>query len=200
MRGASGGTTASAGLVKKGSFPRLVLPLSSVGFAMVQLLLQLSVLLVVTLVFSPARFGPEILFMVPALALLVLFSTALGILVSALNVRYRDTSHFVEVAMLVWFWGNPILYSAGLVKHALGSAYWAYFLNPMATVVTTMQRAIYNEPYYTNPQGIRIAALADPGYLFYVRNLAIGFVLAGALLLLARTVFNRLQADFAEDL
>jgi len=197
---AAGSITASAGLVKKVSFPRLVLPLSSVGFALVQFLLQLSVLLLVTIIFSPERIGPELLFIVPALALLVLFATALGILVSALNVRYRDTSHFVEVAMLVWFWGNPILYSAGLVKHALGSAYWAYFLNPMATVVTTMQRAIYNQPYYTNPQGRRVAALADPGYAFYVRNLLLGFVIAGALLLLARTVFNRLQADFAEDL
>jgi len=190
---AAGSITASAGLVKKVSFPRLVLPLSSVGFALVQFLLQLSVLLLVTIIFSPERIGPELLFIVPALALLVLFATALGILVSALNVRYRDTSHFVEVAMLVWFWGNPILYSAGLVKHALGSAYWAYF-------VTTMQRAIYNQPYYTNPQGRRVAALADPGYAFYVRNLLLGFVIAGALLLLARTVFNRLQADFAEDL
>ena len=197
---AAGSITASAGLVKKVSFPRLVLPLSSVGFAMVQLLLQLGCLLLVTLVFSPSRFGPELLFAVPALALLVLFSTALGILVSALNVRYRDTSHFVEVAMLVWFWGNPILYAAGHVKHALGDAYWAYFLNPMATVVTTMQRAIYNQPYYTDIEGKRALALADPGYLFYVRNLAIGFVIAGLLLLAARAVFNRLQADFAEDL
>ncbi|MFN2522440.1 MAG: ABC transporter permease, partial [Mycobacteriales bacterium] len=188
-------------LVRKVSFPRLVLPLSSVGFALVQFLLQLGVLLVVVVVFSPGRLGPELLFMVPALALLVLFSTALGILVSALNVRYRDTSHFVEIAMLVWFWANPILYPAGLVKTVLDKhdAYWAYFLNPMATVVTTMQRAIYNQPFYTR-EGNAELALADPGYAFYVRNLAIGFVLAGLLLLLARAVFNRLQADFAEEL
>jgi len=197
---ASGSVTASAGLVKKVRFPRVVLPLSSVGFALVQFLLQLAVLLLVVLILDPGRIGPELLFVLPALALLVLFSTALGILVSALNVRYRDTSHFVEVAMLVWFWGNPILYSAGLVRDKLGDAYWAYFLNPMATVVTTFQRAIYNEPYYTDLNGDRALSLADAGYAFYFRNLAIGFVIAGLLLLLARRVFNRLQADFAEEL
>ena len=197
---ASGSVTASAGLVKKVRFPRVVLPLSSVGFALVQFLLQLAVLLLVVLILDPGRIGPELLFVIPALALLVLFSTALGILVSALNVRYRDTSHFVEVAMLVWFWCNPILYSAGLVRDKLGDAYWAYFLNPMATVVTTFQRAIYNEPYYTNLDGDRALSLADAGYAFYVRNLAIGFVIAGLLLLLARRVFNKLQADFAEEL
>jgi ABC-2 type transport system permease protein len=84
-----------------------------------------------------------------------------------------------------------------LDKH---DAYWAYFLNPMATVVSTVQRAIYQTPYYTDNDGQRKLILVDPGYAFYLRNLAIGFVIAGLFLLLARSVFNRLQADFAEEL
>ena len=140
----------------------------------------------------------------PALALLVMFTTALGILVSALNVRWRDTSHFVEIAMLVWFWANPILYAAGLVKAKLDAhgLFWLYFLNPMATVVSTFQRAIYKEAYYFDPaRPGRPARPRRPRLrCFYFRNLAIGFVISGLLLLLARTVFNRLQADFAEDL
>ena len=183
--------------MKKVSFPRLVLPLSAVGFAVVQFLLQFALLLVIVLVTTPGKFGPQMLLIVPALALLLLFSTALAVLVSALNVRWRDTSHFVEIAMLVWFWANPILYRAGLVKVQLDKhdAYWAYFLNPMATVVSTFQRAVYETAY----SGGKLV-LADPGYAFYFRNLAIGFAISGVLLLLARSVFNRLQADFAEDL
>jgi ABC-2 type transport system permease protein len=160
-------------------------------------------LLVLVIVFSPHRLGPQLLLIVPAFALLLLFSTALGVLVSALNVRWRDTSHFVEIAMLVWFWANPILYPAGFVKKQLDKhhAYWAYFLNPMATVVSTFQRAIYKTPSYLKPGATaRSLVLAAPGYSFYLRNLAIGFAIAGLLLLLARAVFNRLQADFAEDL
>jgi ABC-2 type transport system permease protein len=202
VSGAAGSVVGSAGLVKKVSFPRLVLPLSAVGFAIVQFLLQLALLLAIVAVFQPHRLGPQLLLIVPAFALLVLFTTALSVLVSALNVRWRDTSHFVEIAMLVWFWANPILYAAGLVKAQLDKhdAYWAYFLNPMATVVSTFQRAIYAEPHYTSAKGTRELVLAAPGYSFYLRNLAIGFVISGALLLFARAVFNRLQADFAEDL
>ena len=202
VSGASGSVTAAAGLVKKVSFPRLVLPLSSVGFSLVQFLLQLGLLLTVVAVFAHHRLSLAVLLVFPALALLVVFSTALGILVSALNVRYRDTSHFVEIAMLVWFWANPILYPAGYAKRELDKhdAFWAYFLNPMATVVTTFQRAIYNQTYYTDANGKRGQTLADPGYAFYFRNLLLGFAIAGVLLLLARRVFNRLQADFAEDL
>ena len=202
VSGAAGSVVGSAGLVKKVSFPRLVLPLSAVGFAMVQFLLQLALLLAIVVVLQPHRLGAQLLLILPAFALLVLFTTALSVLVSALNVRWRDTSHFVEIAMLVWFWANPILYAAGLVKGQLDKydAYWAYFLNPMATVVSTFQRAIYAEPYYTGADGARELVLAAPGYSFYFRNLAIGFAISGLLLVFARTVFNRLQADFAEDL
>jgi ABC-2 type transport system permease protein len=126
------------------------------------------------------------------------------VLSAALNVRYRDTSHFVELSMLIWFWLNPILYPAGLVKEALArngltEYFWLYFLNPMATVVSTFQRAIYQTPTYADGERTR-EILVDGGYAYYFRNLALGFLIAGLLLLLARRTFNRLQADFAEDL
>lgn len=203
VSGASGSVAGAAGLVKKVTFPRLVLPLSAVGFAVVQFALQLALLLFIVLVTTPSKLGVQWLLMVPAFALLVTFTTALGVLVSALNVRWRDTSHFVEIAMQVWFWANPILYAAGLIKGKLDEhgVFWLYFLNPMATVVSTFQRAIYEKAYYFNPvHGKNELVLADPGYAFYFRNLLIGFAISGVLLLLARSVFNRLQADFAEDL
>jgi ABC-2 type transport system permease protein len=202
VSGAAGSVVGNAGLVKKVRFPLLVLPLSAVGFALVQLALQMPVLFAIALVSGVNPFGPPLLLLVPALALLVVFATALGVLAAALNVRYRDTSHFVEIAMLVWFWANPILYAAHLVRDRLEphGLFWLYFLNPMATVVSTFQRAVYQTPYYTSPTDGRSLVLVDPGYLFYVRNLVIGFAVAGVLLMLAVRTFERLQADFAEEL
>jgi ABC-2 type transport system permease protein len=198
---ASTSVVGNAGLVRKVRFPLLVLPLSGVGFAMVQLGLQLPVLLVIALISGIDLLSPAFLLLVPAVALLVTFATALGVLTAALNVRYRDTSHFVEISMLVWFWLNPILYPAYLVKDQLDryDAFWAYFLNPVATVVTTFQRAVYQTPY-ASIAGRRELVLPDPGYLFYVRNLALGFAISLVLLWIARRTFHRLQADFAEDL
>ena len=197
---ASTSVVGNAGLVKKVRFPLAVLPLSGVGFAMVQLALQLPVLLVIALVSGINFFGLQFLLIVPALALLLVLTVALGTLASALNVRYRDTSHFVEIFMLVWFWTNPILYRVGLVKEQLGDLFWVYFLNPTATIVATVQRAVYVEAYPVGDTGAPVQVLADAGYAFYLRNLAIGFVIALALLWFARRTFNRLQADFAEDL
>lgn len=202
VTGASTSVLGNAGLVKKVRFPLLVLPLSSVAFAMVQLALQLPVLFVIALVSGLNFFHAPFLLIVPALALLVVFSTALGILVAALNVRYRDTSHFVEVAMLIWFWANPILYTAYQVRDPLvgRGLLWVYFLNPMASVVSTLQRAVYQTPTFIDRDGSVKRILMDPGYVFYLRNLLIGFAIAGALLLFATRTFTRLQADFAEEL
>ena len=197
---ASTSVVGNAGLVKKVRFPLAVLPLSGVGFAMVQLALQLPVLLVIALVSGINFFGLQFLLIVPALTLLVVLTVALGTIASALNVRYRDTSHFVEIFMLVWFWTNPILYRVGLVKEQLGDLFWVYFLNPTATIVATVQRAVYVEAYPVGDDGTPVQVLADSGYAFYFRNLAIGFAVSLALLWFARRVFRKYQADFAEDL
>ena len=110
---------------------------------------------------------------------------ALSFLVAALNVRYRDTQHVVEVVLLAGFWLNPIVYSVSLVRSALEphGLFWAYFLNPMAGVVTAMQRALYaqNPPL---PGGGTV--LADSGYAFYLEKLGLGALVSALLLVLGR--------------
>lgn len=198
---ACGTVVGSAGLVKKVRFPLAVLPLSTVGFAMVHFALQLTVLMLVMLATGRTEFlGPHLLLVVPALAVALLFTVALSFLVAALNVRYRDTQHVVEVALLAGFWVNPIVYSVSLVHRALEphGLYWAYFLNPMAGVTTAMQRALYagNEQLPNNGGPV----LADDGYAFYLEQLALGGLVSAALLALGLWTYRRLSADFAEEL
>jgi ABC-2 type transport system permease protein len=199
---ATGSVVGNAGLVKKVRFPLSVLPLSAVGFAAVHFVLQLGVLVVVMVVIGYPFFGPQLLLLIPALAVALLFTVALSFVVAALNVRFRDTQHFVEIALVAWFWLNPIVYPVAFVRDRLGDHFWAYFLNPMAGVITTMQRAIYDEPYYDPPAPAapHQLLLADPGYLFYLRQLGIGAVISVALLVLGRWLYRRLQGDFAEEL
>ena len=190
----------NSGLVKKVRFPLAVLPLSSVGFALVHFALQLVVLLVALVVAGHADvLGPTVLLAIPAIGVAVLFTVALAFLVAGLNVRYRDTQHVVEVVLLAGFWLNPIVYSVSLVRSALEphGLFWAYFLNPMAGVVTSMQRALYvRNP--TLPGGGTV--LADSGYAFYLEKLGLGALVSLALLVLGVWTYRRLSADFAEEL
>lgn len=197
---ASGSVLGNAGLVKKVRFPHQVLPLSSIGFAAVHFFLQMAVLLFVMVVTGFHFLGLSLLLLIPATAVALTFAVGLGFLVAALNVRYRDTQHLVEFVMIAWFWLNPIVYGSGLVKDHLHRWFWLYFINPMAGVVATFQRALYNKAYYDDPTGHRKMLLADPGYLFYFKMLGVGAVLSVAFFILGRRVFDRMSADFAEEL
>ncbi len=199
---ATGAVVGNANLVKKVRFPYTVLPLSSVGFAMVHFALQMLVLVVVMLGLRYDFFGPQLLLLIPAFAVALLFTVALALLVSALNVRYRDVQHVLEVGLLAWFWVNPVVYTCNLVRDKLGPhhLFTAYFvLNPMATVIATFQRALYKTPVVVvnnKPQLV----LAAPGYAYYLELLAITAAVSVALFAIGWRVFQRMQADFAEEL
>lgn len=198
--GATGAVVGNAGLVKKVRFPLSVLPLSPVGFAAVHYALQLAMLLVVmTAVGDTAFFGPALFLVLPALLVIGVLAVGVSFLVAALNVRYRDTQHIVEIALMAGFWVNPIVYSVSLVQAQLGTgwAYNVYFLNPVAGVVTAMQRALYADNP-TLPGGGTV--LPDSGYLFYLERLGIGLVVSLLFLVLGLRVYRRLSADFAEEL
>ena len=194
----TGSVVGNANLVRKVRFPRVVLPLSSVGFAGVHFVLQLGVLLVVLALFYRDAFGPQLVLLVPALAVVLVFATAMALLASALNVRFRDVEHLLEVILLAWFWLTPIVYPVTYVRDELAGSPWLfrlYMANPMTGVVTAMQRAIYVHPVTGGRQ-----ILPAGGYGFYLTWLGVGGAIALALLAAGLWTFRRLQADFAEEL
>jgi ABC-2 type transport system permease protein len=199
VQGAATSVVGNANLVKKVRFPLPVLPLSAVGFALVHFLLQMLVLVVVVVISGHEILGWQLFLAIPALAVALLFTVALSLLVAALNVRYRDTQHLLEVALLAWFWLNPIVYDVGLVREQLGRFTAVYWLNPMANVIVTMQRAIYKQPYVDSAQG-RTLILADPGYVWYLEHLAISLTIGLVIFFFGLRSFRKRSADFAEEL
>jgi ABC-2 type transport system permease protein len=200
VTGAAGSITGNAGLVKKVPFPLPVLPLSAVGFAGVHFVLQSAVLVVVMVATGFPFFGPQLLLLIPAIFVAIVFAVGLGMIVAALNVRYRDTEHLVEVVFIAWFWLNPVVYAAGLIRDRLHGYFWVYMLNPMADVVGASQRAIYRKAYYSDGAGKQHLLLPDPGILYYLKWLAIALAFSLALLYLGRRLFARMSGDFAEEL
>jgi ABC-2 type transport system permease protein len=201
---ATGAVVGNANLVRKVRFPRIVLPLSSVGFGGVHFLLQLAVLFVALTVLYRDAFGPQLVLLLPALAVAVTFTVAMSLLASALNVRYRDVEHLLEIALLAWFWLTPIVYPVTVVRDRLAGAglLWLfrfYMANPMTAVVVAMQRAIFNHPVGTS-QGRPKQILPADGYAFYLQWLGVAAVVSVVLLVVGLWTFRRLQADFAEEL
>jgi ABC-2 type transport system permease protein len=202
---ATGAVVGNANLVRKVRFPRVVLPLASVGFAGVHLALQLLVFFLFLIPSYPDAFGPQLLLLVPALAVTVIFTVAMSLLASALNVRYRDVQHLLEIALLAWFWLTPIVYPVTLVRNELAASgvLWMfkfYMANPMTAVVVAAQRAVYVHPVVIGNDGKLVQVLPTGGYGFYLQWLAVAAVVSAVLLVIGLWTFRRLQADFAEEL
>ena len=198
---ATSSVVANASLVNKVAFPREILPLASVGAGLVHFFLQ-AVVLVGALVLFQYRISFSYLVLVPfALLVLLVFLSALGILMSAINVYLRDTQHLIELALLAWFWMTPIVYQYRLVADRLGEHQWVVFLNPITSVTLTFQRAIYNRIDARGPDGNIIHILPDGAPIsWYAARLAIVGAASVVLLLISLTVFARLEGNFAEEL
>lgn len=197
--GCTGSIVGNAGLVKKVYFPRELFPLSVVGAASVNFCFQL-VVLVGAYVFTLSWPRPGNLLLVPlALLVLVLFATALGLILAAVNVYLRDVTYLVEIALLLWFWMTPIVYDWTKVhtqlvtNHHLDWLFQAYLANPMADVVLAFQRALW--PGGLTPKGAPFYYSGD----LYLRLGLIALVSVG-LVWLAQRIFSRSQGNFAQEL
>jgi ABC-2 type transport system permease protein len=203
--------TGNGYLVNKVRFPREVLPLASVGAALVHFFLQSTVLIGVLVVL---RYNVDwhYMWLLPiALVTLLVFASALGILFSAMNVYLRDTGHLLELWMMAWFWLSPILYGYMLVADKLLSAGInanLLLINPVTAPLITFQRALYGKATIVDTAvdpatGKTVVTgtthlLPDASAWWYLRNL--GLVLTGSvlLLLLAIKIFDKAEGNFAE--
>ena len=192
----------NSNLVKKVAFPREILPLASVGVALVDFVLQTGVLLLY-IVISGHGIGLQALVLYPlAFVALMVFATAATLWTSALNVRYRDVGHLLNLGLLVWFWITPIVYQAALVQSELvsrtiaGVSLWnLYLANPLAPIVLGFQRALYGDPMQDGQQ-----VLPDVSVAWQAGVLAIVLAVSSVLLMLAWRSFFRRSGDFAEEL
>jgi lipopolysaccharide transport system permease protein len=165
-------------LISKIYFPRLVTPIASVAAGLVDFAVAFVVLLFMML-FYHTPFTARIL-VVPLLVVLsVATALAVGLWLSAFNVRYRDVRYITPFLTQFWFFLTPIAYPTSLVPQAWR---WLYALNPMVGVV----------------EGFRWALLGTAtldGAVLLVSSVAVLVLLIGGLF-----YFRRMEASFADVL
>ena len=131
---ATGGAVASVvgqeGIVRKTQFPRLVIPLSVVLTALFTLGLNMIVVFGFMFAFGVTPMWTWLLFPVILLPLLVL-SAALSMLLSALNVRFRDVGIIWVVIATALNYGTPIIYPLEIVQGTLKQILMANPLTPI---------------------------------------------------------------------
>jgi lipopolysaccharide transport system permease protein len=166
----------SSPLVSKVYFPRLLLPLASVGVPLVDFLCSFVVLIGMFAWYGRA---PEATaFAIPLLLVLALLAAfGVGLWLSALNVRYRDVPYTIPYLTQLWLYATPVIYPVSLVP---AHYQWLLALNPMTGVV----------------DGFRWAALggAQPHAWIYAISAGVGvFFVASGL-----WFFKRVERRFAD--
>lgn len=165
----------SANLITKVYFPRLIIPLSSVGACLIDFAISFSILIGLMLYYG---IMPTLAaFMVLPLILLTIF-TALGVgtLLSALNVAYRDFRYVIPFMVQIWMFATPVIYPVKIVPK---NWQWLLFLNPMSGIVDAYRSAILGKPFAWG-------------------NLAISLSVAFLAFLCGLMYFRRFEREFAD--
>ena len=122
----------NSNLLTKVYFPRLIIPVASALASLVDFAISLA-LLVGALIYYGVRPGWQVL-AIPLFALLALLAAiALGLWLSALNVRFRDVQVALPFIVQIGLFASPVTYSASLVPGGISRL--IYDLNPMASVL-----------------------------------------------------------------
>jgi lipopolysaccharide transport system permease protein len=177
LTGSSQSLVNNANLVSKVYFPRLIIPASTVVTSLVDLFVAF-LLMLVTMFFSHCLPSWRIIFL-PVFALLA-FATALGpgLLITAMNVKYRDFRHVLPFLVQLGVYVSPVGFSTAIVPQQ-----WRllYSLNPMVGLI----------------DGFRWTLLGDHCPL-YLPGFLVSLAVAATLLLLGVWYFRRTERTFAD--
>lgn len=125
-------------LVTKVYFPREILPLTYVIAAVVDLMAG-GMVLAVLMAFYGIAPTPYIVLVVPLIAILFSFAVAVSLVLSAIQVRYRDIGIAMPLVLQLWLFATPIVYPLGVVPDAWRTL---YLLNPMAGLIDSFRRVL----------------------------------------------------------
>jgi len=184
VTGAAGTIVGNSTLINKVYFPRELLPASLVFSNLVNFLLTLVVLFGFILAFK-IHLTAMVLWLPVIIVIELMLALGIALIVSAVNVFYRDVSMLVEVGITAWFFLTPIFYQLERIPNMqlLGMDVWrwVYILNPMSSIITDYR--------YTLLYGL------PP-----IRHTLFALVEAGLTLALGYWLFRTLSPRFSEEL
>ncbi|MEM7321502.1 MAG: ABC transporter permease [Actinomycetota bacterium] len=163
-------------LLSKVYFPRLMLPVAPVLAGLVEMAIgTILVMLVVATERNPLSL--RLLAIPLPVVMIVASAIGFGLVLSAMNVHFRDVKYAVPFMLQVWMFASPIVYSADTIPDA-----WrpVYALNPVSTAVSIFRWSVLGSPF--------------PPVAAVVTSLIVtAGVLAGGVM-----IFNRAEGTFAD--
>ena len=166
----------SAHLITKIYFPRLIIPISAVVGGIVDFGISFVILLGM-MAFYKVYPTWNMLWIIPFTLLTLITALAVGLWLSALNVRYRDVQQMIPFLVQAWMYASPVAYSAKIITER--SWQLIYGLNPLTGII----------------QGFRWAMLGGtpPGELMWISSGVMVILFVSGLY-----YFRRMEKTFAD--
>jgi lipopolysaccharide transport system permease protein len=137
------------------------------------------IILFPVLYFNNIDLSWTVLYLPLVMCIQFIFLLGISLLLSSMNVYFRDLQHIMEVLVMVWFYLTPIFYSTDIAPDYLKNI---IAFNPMASFVNAYRDILLNNKI------IPIETLLDLSVVSVI-TLIIGFL-----------IFKKLEKGFAEEL
>lgn len=135
--------TGNSGIMGKVYFPRLTMPISSVVFAAINMLIVFAMTIVTLIIYAVQGCDIHPNWTLVFIPIYMLQTAALGlgvgIIVSALTTKYRDLSILVGFGLSLWMYLTPVVYPMSTVDGVLGTL---IMINPMSAVIQNFKYAL----------------------------------------------------------
>lgn len=176
----TGGATsilANTNMITKIYFPREVLPISYVTSCFVNMLYSFIVVFIVVIISGIGVNLLSLLFLPLVMFVEYIFALGIALIVSAVNVYFRDLEHILGIITMAWMYFTPIIYGIDAIPEQ-----WAFYfrLNPMCHIITAYRDILYFKSIPDVP-----ALLATGG-------------VSAVILIVGFAVFSKLKRRFAE--
>ena len=179
LTGSSTSLVSNLPLVTKVYFPRVLLPLTSVLVPIVDLLVGLPVLLVVMAYYGTWPAGIQVVFAPLFILLALVTALGAGLLLSAVNVRYRDVPYMVPVFLQVLPLISGVMYSISQIPMKWQ---WVLAFNPMTAVIAGWRWAVLGAE--------------EPNW----QHTAVGVGMSVILFVIGVMIFRRSEPRFADTI
>jgi len=137
----------SAHLITKVYFPRLLIPLSTLGAPLLDFAISFGVLIAMIGYYLAVGVGsialsPQLILLPVFLLITILTAFGVGTLLSALIISYRDFRYVLTFLVQLWMFASPVAYMLG-GETGVPERWWRLFaVNPMTGAIVGFRRSI----------------------------------------------------------
>jgi lipopolysaccharide transport system permease protein len=143
LASSAGSVVGSANLISKVYFPRLIVPLSSIGSWLLDFAIA-TVILLGLMLYYDIGWTWNLLAALPLVLAVMFVALGVGTLMAALTVAYRDFRYVIPFLLQFWMFATPIVYPASIVPERWQ---WVLHLNPMSGLVEGFRSAFLGRPF-----------------------------------------------------